>query len=217
MLGDMEKSGVLSPGLDRVPPQDEAAAGQDPAAGNEDTSVETIAEGQHEVDLLDLSISAEDIAAMRRVDARIEEARRAKRQALQEETAEPQIITRAKGKEIMLTEAERQEQYNKLQKEELRCKALQEKIRAQRLLLEKNAGTIATTTTTKGHGRNQPTKTCAIKGLNKDYINRRDFRPVGGGRVLSKGSPAKNTIIRRVGRNTMAPSLKPSSTASVRR
>jgi len=37
----------------------------------------------------------------------------------------------------MLTEAERQEQYNKLQEEELRCKALQEKIRAQRLLLEK--------------------------------------------------------------------------------
>jgi len=44
---------------------------------------------------------------------------------------------RAKGKEIMLTEAERQEQYNKLQEEELRCKALQEKIRAQRPLLEK--------------------------------------------------------------------------------
>ena len=50
---------------------------------------------------------------------------------------EPQIITRAKGKEIMLTEVERQEQYNKLQEEELRCKVLQEKIRAQRLLLEK--------------------------------------------------------------------------------
>ena len=74
---------------------------------------------------------------MRRVDARLEEARRAKIQALQEESAEPQIITRAKGKEIMLTEAERQEQYNKLQEEELRCKALQEKIRAQRLMLEK--------------------------------------------------------------------------------
>ena len=36
-----------------------------------------------------------------------------------------------------MTEAERQEQYNKLQEEELRCKALQEKIRAQRPLLEK--------------------------------------------------------------------------------
>ena len=37
----------------------------------------------------------------------------------------------------MLTEAERQEQYKKLQEEELRCKALQEKIRVQRLMLEK--------------------------------------------------------------------------------
>ena len=37
----------------------------------------------------------------------------------------------------MLTEAERQEQYNKLREEELCCKALQEKLRAQRLQLEK--------------------------------------------------------------------------------
>ena len=88
-------------------PQDEAAPGQEPATGNEDITVEDIAEGQHEVDLLDLGISAEDIAAMRRVDAHLEEARRAKIHALQEETMEPQIITRAKGKEIMLTEAER--------------------------------------------------------------------------------------------------------------
>ena len=51
------------------------------------------------------SISVEDIAAMQRVNARLEEARRAKRQALQEETAEPRIVTRAKGKETMLTEA----------------------------------------------------------------------------------------------------------------
>ena len=43
------------------------------------------------------------------------------------------MITRAKGKETMLTEAEHQEQYNKLREEELHCKALQEKFRAQRL------------------------------------------------------------------------------------
>ena len=47
------------------------------------------------------------------------------------------MTTRAKGKQTMLTEAERQEQYNKLRKEELRCKAIQEKLRAQRLYLEK--------------------------------------------------------------------------------
>ena len=70
-------------------PQDEAAPGQEPATGNEDITVEDIAEGQHEVALLDLVISAEDITAMRRVDARLEEARRAKIQALQEESAEP--------------------------------------------------------------------------------------------------------------------------------
>ena len=74
---------------------------------------------------------------MRRVDARLEEVRRANRQALQEGAAEPQMITRAKGKETMLTEAKRQEQYNKLREEELHCKALHEKLQAQRLLLEK--------------------------------------------------------------------------------
>ena len=47
------------------------------------------------------------------------------------------MTTRAKGKQTMLTEAERQEQYNKLREEELRCKAMQEKLRAQRLQLEK--------------------------------------------------------------------------------
>ena len=47
------------------------------------------------------------------------------------------MITRAKGKETMLTEAKRHEQYNKLKEEELHCKALQEQIKAQRLLLEK--------------------------------------------------------------------------------
>ena len=120
-----------------MPSQDEAAAAQGIAASGDDISIDTIADGQHEVDLLDLGISAKDIAAMRRVDARLEEVRRANRQALQEGAVNPQMITRAKGKETMLIEAERQEQYNKLQEEELRCKALQEKIRAQRLLLEK--------------------------------------------------------------------------------
>ena len=120
-----------------TPPQDEVAAEQGIAANNKDNSVDIVIDGQHEVDLLDLSISAEDIAAMRRVDACLEEVRRANRQALQEGAVNPQMITRAKGKETMLIEAERQEQYNKLREEELRCKALQEKLQAQRLLLEK--------------------------------------------------------------------------------
>jgi len=47
-----------------TPPQDEAAPGQEPATGNEDITIEDIAKGQHEVDLLDLGISADEIAAM---------------------------------------------------------------------------------------------------------------------------------------------------------
>jgi len=142
-------------------PQDEAAPGQEPATGNEDITVEDIAEGQHEVDLLDLGISAEDIAAMRRVDARLEEARKAKIQALQEESAEPQIITRAKGKEIMFTEEERQEQYNKLQDQSTTTAT------------RKNAGTAAAAAIAEGHGRNEPTK--KHKRPNKDYTSRRDL------------------------------------------
>ena len=45
-------------------PQDETAPGQELATSNEDITVEDITEGQHKVDLLDLGISAEDIAAM---------------------------------------------------------------------------------------------------------------------------------------------------------
>ena len=55
------------------PPQDKAAAAQGARANNDNISVDTIADEQHEVDLLDLGISAEDIAAMRRIDARLEE------------------------------------------------------------------------------------------------------------------------------------------------
>ena len=106
-------------------------------ANSDGVSVDTIADGQLEVNLLDIGVSAEDIAAMRRIDARIEEARRAQQQALEAEPSERQMITRAKGKETMLTEAKRQEQYNKLREEELRCRALQEKLRAQWLQLEK--------------------------------------------------------------------------------
>ena len=114
-----------------VPSQDEAAAAQGIAANSDDISIDTIADGQHEVNLLDLGISAEDIAVMRRIDACLEEARRAQQQALEVGPSERQMITRAKGKETMLTKAERQEQYNKLKEEELRCKVLRKKLQAQ--------------------------------------------------------------------------------------
>jgi activator of HSP90 ATPase len=90
-----------------MPSQDEAAAAQGVAANSDDISINTIANGQHEVNLLDLGISAEDITVMRRVDARLEEVRRANRKALQEGAVEPRMITIVKGKETVLTKAER--------------------------------------------------------------------------------------------------------------
>jgi len=59
------------------PPQHEATAAQGTGTNSDNISVDTITEGQHKVDLLDLGISAEDIAAMRRIDAHLEEVRRA--------------------------------------------------------------------------------------------------------------------------------------------
>jgi hypothetical protein len=55
------------------PPQDEAAAAQGAGANRGNISVDTIAEGQHKVNILDLGISAEDNAAMRRIDACLKE------------------------------------------------------------------------------------------------------------------------------------------------
>ena len=92
-----------------TPSQDEAAATQANGTSSDGVSVDALADGQLEVNLLDIGVSAEDIAAMHRIDARIEEARRAQQQALEAEPSERQMITRAKGKETMLTEAERQE------------------------------------------------------------------------------------------------------------
>ena len=60
-----------------TPSQGEAAATQANGASSDGVSVDALADGQLEVNLLDLGVSAEDIAAMRRIDARIEEARRA--------------------------------------------------------------------------------------------------------------------------------------------
>jgi hypothetical protein len=51
-------------------------------------SVDAVADGQLEVNLLDIDISVEDIAAMRRIDTRTEEARRAQQQAMEAEPSE---------------------------------------------------------------------------------------------------------------------------------
>jgi hypothetical protein len=120
-----------------TPSQDKVVATQANGTNSNDISVDTIANGQHEVNLLDLGICVEDIAAMRQIDAHLEEVRRTQQQALEVGPSEPHMITRAKGKGTMLSEVERQEQYNKLKEEELRCRAMQKKLQEQRLMLER--------------------------------------------------------------------------------
>ena len=68
-----------------TPSQAEAAATQANGASSDGVSVDALADGQLEVNLLDLGVSAEDIAAMRHIDTHIEEARRAQQQALEAE------------------------------------------------------------------------------------------------------------------------------------
>jgi len=72
-----------------TPSLNEAAATQANGASSDGISVDALADGQLEVNLLDLGVSAEDFAAMRRIDARIEEARRAQQQALEAEPSLP--------------------------------------------------------------------------------------------------------------------------------
>ena len=76
-----------------TPSQGEAEATQANGTRSDGVSVYALTDGQLEVNLLDIGVSAEDIAAMRRIDARIEEARRAQQQALNVEPSERQMIT----------------------------------------------------------------------------------------------------------------------------
>ena len=55
-----------------TPSQGEVAATQANGTSSDGVSVDALADGQLEVNLLDLGVSAEDITAMRRIDARIE-------------------------------------------------------------------------------------------------------------------------------------------------
>jgi len=71
-----------------TPSQGEVAATQANRTTSDGVSVNIVADGQLEVNLLDIGVSAEDIAAMHRIDARIEEARRAQQQALEAEPSE---------------------------------------------------------------------------------------------------------------------------------
>ena len=54
-----------------TPSQIEAAATQANGTSSDGVSVDALVDGQLEVNLLDLGVSVEDIAAMRRIDTRI--------------------------------------------------------------------------------------------------------------------------------------------------
>ena len=94
----------------------------------EDIEVEDLAEGEFEVDLHDLGITTEDVRAMKRINARLNERLRHAQQA-QAGTSNAPMTTRSKGKEQELIAQELEEQLNKLREEELRCKAMRQAIR----------------------------------------------------------------------------------------
>ena len=106
--------------------------------GNEDQDEDLevdLADGEFEVDLHDLGISAEDILAMKRIDACLTERLRNVQQAQAGPSNTP-VTTRSKGKGRQLTTEELEEQLNELKEEEFRCKAMRQAIR-DRLVMTK--------------------------------------------------------------------------------
>ena len=101
----------------------------------EDLEVEDLADGEFEVDLHDLGISAEDILAMKRIDARLTEHLRNVQQAQAGPSNAP-VTTRSKGKGRQLTAEELEEQLNKLKEEEFRCKAMRQAIRDRLVMMK---------------------------------------------------------------------------------
>ena len=101
----------------------------------EDLEVEDLADGEFEVDLHDLSISAEDILAMKRIDAHLPERLHNVQQAQSGPSNAP-VTTRSKGKGRQLTAEELEEQLNKLKEEEFRCKAMRQAIRDRLVMMK---------------------------------------------------------------------------------
>ena len=91
-------------------------------SNSEETSVERIANGELEVNLENLGVTAEDLQALRRIEPHVAEASQRACQAAEEAgPSAPQMETRAKGKERQLTESKALEQYRQLKEEELCC------------------------------------------------------------------------------------------------
>ena len=101
----------------------------------EDLKVEDLAVGGLEVDLHDLGISAEDIRAMKRIDACLSERLHQVQQA-QGGTSNAPAAAGAKGKGLQLSAEEMEEQLNKLKEQELRCKAMRQSIRDRLVMMK---------------------------------------------------------------------------------
>ena len=102
---------------------------------SKDLEVEDLADGGLEIDLHDLGISAEDIRAMKRIDACLLERLRQAEQA-QASTSNAPAAAGAKGKGLQLSAKEMEEQLNKLKEQELRCKAMRQSIRDRLVMMK---------------------------------------------------------------------------------
>jgi hypothetical protein len=92
-----------------------------PNSNSRDVSVDRITDKEFDVELHDLGILPEDIETMRKIEACLAEKSRNAQQAAQAPgPSAPQMTTRAKGKEGLLSEAELEEQLKKLMEAELR-------------------------------------------------------------------------------------------------
>jgi hypothetical protein len=105
---------------------------------SEDTSVDDLADGEFEVELLDMGISREDIQAMRRFDACLVERSCHARQVATQAGPSSTAVTRSKGKQRALTIEELEEQLNKLEEEELHCTAMRQQIHERMAMLQQD-------------------------------------------------------------------------------
>ena len=101
----------------------------------EDLGVEDLTDGDFEVYLHDLGITAEDIRAMKIIDAHLGD-RLCQTQQAQVGTSTAPAATRAKGKGQELTAEELDEQLNKLKEQELRYKAMRQALRDRLIMMK---------------------------------------------------------------------------------
>ena len=123
---------------DAIPTNDntlDTTNGDNTEDNGEDLGVENLTDGDFEVYLHDLGITAEDIQVMKRIDARLSKRLRQAQQA-QAGTSNAPVATRTKGKGHELTAEELEEQLNKLKEDELHYKAMRQSIRDRLIMMK---------------------------------------------------------------------------------